>query len=84
MNKKTIIAAAIFAAISSAPVSADWSIIGLGTLGGLPSNAYGINDSGQVVGFSYTAPGGNAGAAHAFITGPDGTGMTVLRLRAGV
>ena len=46
----------------------------LGTLGGSNSHAFGINDAGQVVGFSYTA----AGSQHAFITGPNGVGMTDL------
>ena len=38
------------------------------------SDAYGINDAGQVVGYSHTAEGAN----HAFITGPDGMGMRDL------
>ena len=38
------------------------------------SSAYGINDAGQVVGYSGTA----AGTKHAFITGPNGVGMTDL------
>ena len=38
------------------------------------SYAYGINDAGQVVGYSHTA----GGAQHAFITGPDGAGMMDL------
>ena len=38
----------------------------LGTLGGTSSRAYGINDSGQVVGWAYTV----AGDGHAFRTAP--------------
>ena len=46
----------------------------LGTLGGLGSSAYGINDIGQVVGWANT----ENGAQHAFVTGPNGEGMTDL------
>ena len=45
----------------------------LGTLGGGRSEANGINDAGQVVGYSAAAEG-----QHAFITGPDGMGMRDL------
>ena len=46
----------------------------LGTLGGNRTVATAINDAGQVVGHSWTA----TGAAYAFITDPDGEGMTDL------
>ena len=49
-------------------------VTNLGTLGGNYSVAYGINDMGQVVGES-TA---RTSQGHAFITGPDGVGMTAL------
>ena len=41
----------------------DGSMIDLGTLGGLLSVAYGINNSGQIVGYSPTAQG----QLHAFL-----------------
>ncbi len=53
----------------------------LGTLGGYFSLAYGINDAGQAVGRSYTAANREH---HAFITGPDGTGMADLGTLGGV
>jgi probable HAF family extracellular repeat protein len=47
----------------------------LGILGGDNfSQALGINDMGQVVGQSFT----DKGLIHAFMTGPDGVGMTDL------
>jgi probable HAF family extracellular repeat protein len=48
----------------------------LGTLGGDFSYPFGINDAGQVVGESDTATG--TFSPHAFITGPNGVGMTDL------
>ncbi len=48
----------------------------MGTLGGNKSSALGINDSGQVVGWSEIKVGSNV--YHAFITGPNGVGMTDL------
>src|SRR4051794_35496838 len=45
----------------------------IGTLAGNDSWAYGINDAGQVVGWSQTA-----GGLRAFITGPNGMGMRDL------
>jgi len=45
----------------------------LGTLGGKSSDAYGINDSGRVVGWSMVP-----GHFHGFITGSNGVGMTDL------
>jgi len=47
----------------------------LGTLGGQSSQAYDINSFGQVVGWAET---GIANRKHAFITGPDGDGITDL------
>jgi probable HAF family extracellular repeat protein len=46
----------------------------LSEIGGLDSYASGINNAGQVEEGSYTA----AGQVHAFITGPNGVGMTDL------
>ena len=53
---------------------ADWSFIGLGSLGGNYSKANAINDSGQIVGESSNT----AGELKAFITEPSGLGMTAL------
>src|SRR3954447_14656730 len=50
------------------------TVTDIGDLGGNSSYASGINDAGQVVGYSYTA----GGTAHAFITGPNGMGMRDL------
>jgi probable HAF family extracellular repeat protein len=48
----------------------------LGSLGAYRSEAAGINDAGQVVGYSWTDD--TAGISRAFITGPDGVSMTDL------
>lgn len=55
-------------------------IIDLGTLGGHYSNASGINAAGQVVGVSLTGKIDTFGneITHAFITGPNGAGMSDL------
>ncbi|SDX52974.1 PEP-CTERM protein-sorting domain-containing protein [Nitrosomonas oligotropha] len=66
MNKLLFIAALSV----SVNASAEWSIIGLGTLGGISSTATGINDSGQVSG-TYRS---NDGKSHAFSTGANGIG----------
>jgi len=52
----------------------------LGTLGGTKSWAYGINDSGQVVGYSFTPNPYVFGdyVIHAYLTGANGVGMTDL------
>jgi probable HAF family extracellular repeat protein len=51
-------------------------MIDLGTLGGRESFAFGINDAGQVVGWSHTST--TAGTQHAFIIGSNGVGMADL------
>ena len=50
------------------------TVTDLGTLGGAYTDPWGINDAGQVVGYSDTTEGD----FHAFITGPDGMGMRDL------
>jgi probable HAF family extracellular repeat protein len=60
----------------------DVSMTDLGNLGG-SGFVSGINDSGHVVGGFETAPG-SLGSRHAFVTGPDGTGMTDLNSLVGL
>ena len=65
ISLRSISAAITFLAIS--PVLAagpSYSITGLGTLGGTLSNAYGINNSGQIVGDSVIS---NNNTSHAFL-----------------
>ena len=67
--------AVVAAASTPAMANADWTIKALGTLGGTTSFANGLNNLGQVVGYSYTA--GDT-IKNAFITGANGSGMTSL------
>lgn len=60
--------------LASATANAEWSIIGLGTMGGISSLATGINDSGQVVGSYYNSDF----ELYAFSTGPNGTSIFEL------
>lgn len=71
LNRIAILLGGIFAVSVPATATADWSIVGLGTLNGAYSVARAINDYGQVVG------NGN-GVDRAFITGPNGVGMNYL------
>lgn len=71
LNRVAIFLGGIFAVSVPSTVNAGWSIVGLGTHGGTYSVAQAINDAGQVVG------NGN-GTDRAFITGPNGVGMSYL------
>jgi probable HAF family extracellular repeat protein len=71
----TLVAALSVGLVLSTSTSAlTWSALDLGTFGGstLDGPATGINASEQVVGTAFTP------SAHAFITGPNGVGMTDL------
>ena len=59
---------------ASVIINPDGKVTYLGTLGGNTSTPTDINDSGQVVGYAATEDG----STHAFITGPNGVGMTDL------
>jgi probable HAF family extracellular repeat protein len=58
-----IIACVMFIGTGIVSATIAYNMIDLGTLGGAYSNAYGINDAGQIVGNAYTASGQN----HAFL-----------------
>ncbi|TWT65952.1 HAF repeat-containing PEP-CTERM protein [Allorhodopirellula solitaria] len=73
MNLKQILSCCLLAMLAAAPVDAGFILHPLGTLGGSYSHAYGINDSGQVVGYSSTT--GDI-ASHAFLY--DGASMLDL------
>lgn len=78
MNKLLkIVVASLVLSTPSMTAYADWSFFGLGTLGGNESFARSINDSGQIVGES-DVKFVRGGATHAFMTGPNGVGMTDL------
>jgi probable HAF family extracellular repeat protein len=61
------------------PQTGAYAITDLGTLGGTYSIAYGVNNRGQVTGWSYTA----GGASHAFLWQPGASAMTDLGLLGG-
>jgi probable HAF family extracellular repeat protein len=73
--KRPLLSVALVALVLSpahgAPI---YSVTDLGSLGGGFTAAYGINDSGEVTGLST----GSDGQSHAFITGPNGAGMTAI------
>ncbi|MEP6605441.1 MAG: PEP-CTERM sorting domain-containing protein [Nitrosospira sp.] len=80
MNKKysnsiAVIFIGVFGASIPAMASVDWTFKKLGTPGSLRSAAFSINDSGQVAGFSSTS---TSLTEQAFITGANGTGVTIL------
>lgn len=76
-----ILLVGISVASTSTMVNADWSIVALDTFGNFTNSPANINDSGQIVGTAITA---NAGKVHAFITGPDGVGITDLYTLSGI
>ena len=75
-----ILLAGISATSIPAIARADWSIAKLDTFGNFTSLPTSINDSGQVVGYSFS----NISEDHAFITGPDGVGITDLFVSDGI
>ncbi len=76
--KTTLIASTLGFTASQALAVPLYSVTDLGTFGGRYSYAYGINDSGQVVGHSRTSNG----QIHAFLS--DGSTMTDLGTLGGV
>ena len=71
LNRIAILLGGIFTFFVPVTVNAGWSIVDLGMHGGNYSVARAVNDAGQVVG------NGN-GSDRAFITGPDGVGISYL------
>jgi probable HAF family extracellular repeat protein len=79
--RRLCLAATLTAGLSFiSPVSAEnsWTLTPLGSLGG-STKAFGINNTGQVVGGSYLTTGDE----HAFMTGPHGSGMRDLGVFGG-
>lgn len=75
MNK--LIKITLIATALSTPIAAyaNWSIVELSSFGDFTSLPNAINDSGQIVGTATTFDGNES---HAFITGPNGVGVTDL------
>ena len=74
---RSTICATVLSATLSAHAGTTYAVTELGTLGGLWTYAYGINNAGQVTGLSATA----SGLTHAFVFG--GGAMTDLGVPAG-
>ncbi len=72
---KLLLPAAALAFLAAPLHAQSYTAIDLGTLGGTTSRAYGINASGQIVGYAYTS--GNS-AQHATLFSGTGSGNTDL------
>ena len=78
--KNLILCVLLLGSLATDPcLAVEYKIVDLGTLGGSVGRAYGINNSGQVVGWSYTA----GGKRHAFLWTASG-GMQDLSTLPGV
>src|SRR5262245_51002315 len=77
-----LMALAVSAAGVARPARAGilYTLKDLGTLGGVASEGAAVNDSGQVVGFSYTADD----LGHAFLSGPGGGPLKDLGTLGGI